>query len=391
MTGFDIIVVGAGVSGAVLAERFAKVQNKKVLVLEQRAHIGGNCYDYQTEHGVTVHHYGPHLFHTNKEHVWEYLSHFTSWTPYEHKVLGSIDGKLVPIPFNLNTLDAIYPHNQAREIEALLVKEYGLGGKVPILALRNSKTMLIKELGELVYQKFFVNYTSKQWGCSPEEISPAVTARVPIVISRDDRYFHDKYQAVPSQGYTQLIANILDHPNIEVRLNTDALKFVSLNIQKQSVFLNGEKFDGKLIFTGMLDQLFNYVDGELPYRSLQFDFQTLDHDQFQPATTVNYPNEHAYTRITEFKHILNQSTSATTIVREYPQDYDRHDLAKNVPYYPIFNEINQQCFEQYKQMVHAFPNVITAGRLADYKYYNMDDAVDNALAIFNQFSSHENV
>ena len=230
MTGFDIIVVGAGVSGAVLAERFAKVQNKKVLVLEQRAHIGGNCYDYQTEHGVTVHHYGPHLFHTNKEHVWEYLSHFTSWTPYEHKVLGSIDGKLVPIPFNLNTLDAIYPHNQAREIEALLVKEYGLGGKVPILALRNSKTMLIKELGELVYQKFFVNYTSKQWGCSPEEISPAVTARVPIVISRDDRYFHDKYQAVPSQGYTQLIANILDHPNIEVRLNTDALKLSLIHI-----------------------------------------------------------------------------------------------------------------------------------------------------------------
>lgn len=383
MCEFDIVVIGAGFSGAVLAERFARVGGKRVLVLEKREHLAGNCYDFQNEYGVSVHRYGPHLFHTSKENVWKYLSRFTAWTPYEHKVLGSIDGKLVPIPFNLNTLDALYPKKQAREIEALLVKEYGVGGKVPVLDLRKNPSTLLSELGELVYQKFFVNYTSKQWGCAPEEISPAVTARVPVLISRDDRYFHDKYQAIPSEGYTQLIANILNHPNIEVRLNTDALKLVSLNMQEQIVLLNGVKFNGKLVFTGMLDQLFNYVDGELRYRSLQFDFQTLKQQEFQPATTVNYPNEQAYTRITEFKHILNQVTTATTIVKEYPQDYDRHDSAKNIPYYPILNDKNQQRFEQYKQMVKAFPNVITAGRLADYKYYNMDDAVGNALKIFS--------
>jgi UDP-galactopyranose mutase len=386
MCKFDTVVIGAGFSGAVLAERFARVGGKRVLVLEKREHLAGNCYDFQNEYGVSVHRYGPHLFHTNKEHVWKYLSRFTAWTPYEHKVLGSIDGKLVSIPFNLNTLDALYPKKQAQEIEALLVKEYGFGGKVPILELRKNPSTLLKELGELVYQKFFVNYTSKQWGCAPEEISPAVTARVPVVISRDDRYFHDKYQAIPSEGYTQLIANILNHPNIEVRLNTDALKFVSLNTREQSVLLNGVKFNGKLVFTGMLDQLFDYVDGELPYRSLQFDFQTLKQKEFQPATTVNYPNEQAYTRITEFKHILNQATTATTIVKEYPQDYDRHNSAKNIPYYPILNDRNHQRFEQYKQMVQSFPNVITAGRLADYKYYNMDDAVGNALDIFNKSS-----
>lgn len=386
MSDFDVIVVGAGFSGAVLAERFATEQNKKVLVLEQRPHIAGNCYDYQTEHGVTVHHYGPHLFHTNKEDVWQYLSQFTQWTPYEHKVLGSIDGKLVPIPFNLNTLDALYPKAEARQLEELLVAQYGAGGKVPILDLRNSSYPELQQLGELVYQKFFVNYTSKQWGCSPEEISPAVTARVPVVISRDNRYFHDKYQAIPSQGYSQLIANILDHPNIEVRLNTDASKLVTLNMNERTVFFQEQQFNGKLVFTGMLDQLFNYVDGELPYRSLQFDFQTLNQAEFQPATTVNYPNEQAYTRITEFKHILNQATAATTIVKEYPQDYDRHDPAKNVPYYPIFNDTNQQRYDLYKGRVMGFPNIITAGRLADYKYYNMDDAVGNALQTFNSLA-----
>ncbi|MEM5497135.1 UDP-galactopyranose mutase [Paraglaciecola mesophila] len=386
MSEYDVIVVGAGFSGAVLAERFAKIHDKKVLVLEQRSHVAGNCYDYKTEHGVTVHHYGPHLFHTNNEEVWQYLSQFTKWTPYEHKVLGSIDGNLVPIPFNLNTLDALYPKEQAQQIEALLIEQYGVDGKVPILELRKSSHVLLQQLGELVYQKFFVNYTSKQWGCSPEEISPAVTARVPVVISRDDRYFHDKYQAIPSEGYTQLITNILNHSNISVHLDTDATKLVALNMNDQRLFFNGQAFNGKLVFTGMLDELFDYLDGELPYRSLQFDFETLAQAQYQAATTVNYPNEHAYTRITEFKHILNQPTTHSTIVKEYPQDYDRFDPAKNVPYYPIFNQANQERFEQYKQRVQAFENVITAGRLADYKYYNMDDAVGNALKIFNRFT-----
>ncbi|MGY0635749.1 MAG: UDP-galactopyranose mutase [Paraglaciecola chathamensis] len=382
MSDFDVIVVGAGFSGAVMAERFASQQNKKVLVLEQRPHIAGNCYDYIDDTGITVHHYGPHLFHTNKEQVWQYLSQFTQWTPYEHKVLGSIDGKLVPIPFNLNTLYQLYPNVQARDIESLLVEHYGAGGRVPILELRKSPYETLQQLAELVYEKFFVNYTTKQWGCSPEDISPEVTARVPIVISRDDRYFHDKYQAIPSQGYTQLIAKILNHNNIEVRLNTDATSLIRLNDATKSVEFKGQEFNGKVVFTGMLDQLFDYSDGELPYRSLQFDFQTLDTPEFQPNTTVNYPNEHAYTRITEFKHIFKQGSDQTVIVKEYPQDYDRNDPIKNVPYYPIFNQDNQQKFDQYKKRLAYFKNIISAGRLADYKYYNMDDAVGNVLSYF---------
>jgi UDP-galactopyranose mutase len=382
MTQYDVIVVGAGFSGAVMAERFASQQNKKVLVIEQRSHIAGNCYDYADKSGITVHHYGPHLFHTNKQEVWDYLSQFTEWTPYEHKVLGSIDGELVPIPFNLNTLYQLYPETEANEIETLLVEQYGVGGKVPILELRKSQFATLQQLAELVYQKFFVNYTTKQWGCSPEDISPEVTARVPIVISRDDHYFHDKYQAIPSQGYTQLISNILEHDNIEIRLNTDATSLLRLNIDTKTIVFEEKRFKGKLVFTGMLDQLFEYAEGELPYRSLQFDFQTLDIEEFQPNTTVNYPNEHAYTRITEFKHILQQQSDKTVIVKEYPQDYDRHDPQKNVPYYPIFNDENQQRFDAYKKRLEGFENIISAGRLADYKYYNMDDAVGNVLSYF---------
>lgn len=384
MSEFDVIVVGAGFSGAVMAERFASQQNKKVLVLEQRSHIAGNCYDYYDDSGITVHHYGPHLFHTNKQDVWQYLSQFTQWTPYEHKVLSSIDGKLVPIPFNLNTLYQLYPDDQAHEIETLLVEQYGAGGQVPILELRKSQFATLQQLAELVYEKFFVNYTTKQWGCSPEDISAEVTARVPIVVSRDDRYFHDKYQAIPSQGYTQLIANILKHDNIEVRLNTDASTLLQLNSEAKTILFDEHEFSGTLVFTGMLDQLFEYSEGELPYRSLQFDFQTLDTKQFQPNTTVNYPNEHAYTRITEFKHIMQQESHKTVIVKEYPQDYDRHDPVKKVPYYPIFNDQNQQKFEIYKKRLAAFKNIISAGRLADYKYYNMDDAVRNALICFSR-------
>ncbi|WP_339724835.1 UDP-galactopyranose mutase [uncultured Paraglaciecola sp.] len=386
MCEFDVIVVGAGFSGAVMAERFASQQDKKVLVLEQRPHIAGNCYDYSHESGITVHHYGPHLFHTSKEHVWQYLSQFTKWTPYEHKVLGSIDGKLVPIPFNLNTLYQLYPVAQAQEIETLLIEQYGAGGKVPILELRKSQFATLQQLAELVYEKFFVNYTTKQWGCSPEDISPEVTARVPIVVSRDDRYFHDKYQAIPSQGYTQLIGNILKHDNIEVRLNTDACSLLALNNKNKTVIFDEHEFTGTLVFTGMLDQLFDYSEGELPYRSLQFDFQTLDTKEFQPNTTVNYPNEHAYTRITEFKHILQQTSDKTVIVKEYPQDYDRHDPTKNVPYYPIFNDKNHRRFDAYKMRLNGFDNVISVGRLADYKYYNMDDAVGKVLEVFSSLA-----
>ncbi|NCP65370.1 MAG: UDP-galactopyranose mutase [Paraglaciecola sp.] len=382
MGDYDVIVIGGGFSGAVMAERFANLQNKRVLVIEQRAHIAGNCFDYVNEAGILVHHYGPHLFHTNKSAVWDYLSQFTEWTPYEHKVLAAVDSKLVPIPFNLNTLEMMFSHDEAEALKQCLIATYGFDSKVPILELRQSPDAKLRELAECVYEKFFVNYTTKQWGCSPEQISPSVTARVPVVISRDDRYFQDRYQAIPKEGYTKLVAKILAHPNITVTLNTDATSLIKLDVQSRTITFKGQPFNGTLVFTGMLDQLFAYCHGELPYRSLQFDFQTLDLEQFQAATTVNYPNEHRYTRITEFKHILGQKSAQTTIVKEYPQDYDRLDPTKNVPYYPIFNDQNQQRFDAYKTLVDGFTNIITAGRLADYKYYNMDDAIANALNYF---------
>ncbi len=383
----DVIVVGAGFSGAVIAERFASQVGAKVLVLEQRSHIAGNCFDYRNEHGVLIHKYGPHLFHTNNEAVWSYLSEFTQWTAYEHEVLGSVDGKLVPIPFNLNSLYSLFPEPEAKEVEALLLANYTLGEKVSIWALRQSDSAKLRELGEFVYQKLFVNYTTKQWGCAPEHISPEVLNRVPVVISKDNRYFHDKYQAIPSEGYSQLITKMLNHPNIEVQLNTNASSLISLNAQTKQIYFDGEEFTGKLFFTGMLDQLFNYIDGELPYRSLQFDFETLNQKQFQPVTTVNYPNEHAFTRITEFKHILKDKSEKTTIVREFPQDYDRNDPNKNVPYYPLFTDANERKYEGYHKLAKQFPQLKILGRLGDYKYYNMDDAIAKALFLFDLESS----
>lgn len=380
----DVLVIGAGLSGAVMAERLASQCDKSVLVLEQRDHIGGNCFDYRNEQGIVVHHYGPHLFHTNNQTVWEYLSQFTQWHPYEHQVLSSIDGTLVPLPFNLNTLALLYDEEQASHIEKLLIEHYGFGHKVSIMELKKCQVEALNQLGQLVYDKFFVNYTTKQWGCAPEDISPAVLARVPVVISRDNRYFHDKHQAIPVQGYTPMFEALLGHDNISVELSQDATKRLSLDLDNGQICFDGVQFNGQVIFTGMLDALFDYMQGELPYRSLQFNFQTVKTCQYQPQTTVNYPNEHAYTRITEFKHILPVESDYTTIVTEYPQDFDRHDPEKNVPYYPVFNQTNQRAYDGYRSLADKFDNLHVLGRLADYKYYNMDDAVANALALFER-------
>lgn len=386
----DVIVVGAGFSGAVVAERCANVANQRVLVLEQREHMGGNCYDYQNEDGILVHHYGPHLFHTNKKKVWDYLSQFTQWHPYEHKVLSRVDEQLVPLPFNLNTLDKLYPKDQAEAIASLLISKYGEGAKVPILELKQSNEEVLQGLGQLVYDKFFVNYTVKQWGCKPEDIAPEVTARVPVVISRDDRYFHDTYQAIPINGYTAVFKRMLSHPNITLTLNCDATHRIALDKTSGQIYFDGEVFEGKLVFTGMLDALFDYVHGELPYRSLQFVYERHEQGFFQPATTVNFPNEERFTRITEFKHIVPVETDNTVIVKEYPQDFDRHDPEKNVPYYPVFNQSNSQAHATYQALTQQFSNLVVLGRLADYKYYNMDDAVNNALSCFEKLNGDEN-
>jgi len=382
MVNFDIVVVGAGFSGAVIAERFAGRQNRKVLVVEQRKHIAGNCFDYIDDHGVSVHKYGPHLFHTDNKQVWEYLSRFTEWRPYQHRVLASIDGRKVPLPFNLNSLHQLYPATLASKLEQKLISCYGFGVKVPILELRKADDEDLKQLANYIYEKVFVNYTAKQWGCKPEYIAPEVTGRVPVFISRDDRYFQDRYQAVPKLGYIRLFENLLAHRNIHLMLNTRFSDIMTFDKTSGELTLFGNPFKGKLVYTGMLDELFDYCCGELPYRSLRLEFESYALHFFQETTTVNYPNDYDFTRITEFKHITQQTLPETTIVREYPQDYNRRDSRKNIPYYPIFKKENQEKYKKYRELAENMEQLVILGRLADYRYYDMDDAVDMALNVF---------
>ncbi|NOQ64643.1 MAG: UDP-galactopyranose mutase [Methyloprofundus sp.] len=380
---FDIIIVGAGFAGAVLAERLATQKNKRILIIDKRQHIGGNCYDCVDEHGVLIHKYGPHLFHTDNKSVFDYLSQFTQWRPYQHEVLAFIDGQKVPVPFNLNSLHSLLPKSLADSLELKLIDKFGYGVKVPILELRNEEDKELKFLADFIYEKIFVNYTAKQWGKKPEDISPEVTGRVPVHISRDNRYFQDKYQAIPSQGYTKVFDKMLDHPNISLLLNTDFKDVCNVNFQTGVIQFMESDFKGHLIFTGLIDELFNSQFGELPYRSLAFQFDHLAVDQFQEKTTINYPNDYDFTRITEFKHISQQVISGTSIVKEIPQDFERDNPEKNIPYYPIFTEENKKKLERYQDFASQFDNITLAGRLAENRYYDMDDIVARALQVFD--------
>ena len=377
---YDFLVVGAGLTGSVLAERLASQLDRRVLVIDRRAHIAGNAFDGLDEHGVMIHHYGPHVFHTNSAEVWNYLSGFTEWHPYEHRVLAEIDGQCVPVPFNLTCLHRLFPEAQATRLERLLVGRYGMERKVSILKLRadsREANELTKEdaeklrwLADFIYDNVFYGYTTKQWGLTPEELGPTITGRVPVHISRDDRYFQDVYQALPKVGYTALVQSLLSHDNIDIETNA------SFSDAQSSV-----SFD-HLIYTGPIDEYFDYTHGELPYRSLRFDFEHFNKPFYQPSATVNFPNAHDYTRITEFKHATGQQTTGTTIAREYPQ---AHIRGENEPYYPIPLDTNHGLYEKYAGEVGKAGEYVTfAGRLADYKYYNMDQAVGRALAVFRK-------
>ena len=358
---FDYLIVGAGFAGSVLAERLARGSGKKVLLVDRRPHIGGNAYDHYNDAGILVHKYGPHIFHTNSREVFEYLSQFTEWRPYQHRVLASVDGQLVPMPINLDTINKLYGLNLTSfELEDFFAKVAEHKEEI-----RTSEDVVVSKIGRELYEKFFRNYTRKQWDMDPSELDASVTARVPTRTNRDDRYFTDTYQAMPLHGYTRLFENMLDHPNIKIMLNTDYREIEAAFPYKE------------MIYTGPVDEFFDMRYGKLPYRSLEFKHETIETPLHQPAAVINYPNEHLYTRVTEFKYLTGQEHSKTSIVYEYPR-------AEGDPYYPVPRPENAEIYRQYKELADATPGVHFVGRLATYKYYNMDQVVAQALTLYSK-------
>lgn len=363
---YDTLIVGAGFSGSVLAERLATQSHQKVLVVDKRPHIGGNAYDHYNEDGILIHKYGPHIFHTNSQEIYEYLSQFTAWRPYEHTVLADVDDKLVPIPINLNTINQLYGWNlTSAEVERFFARV-----AEPCNPIRTSEDVVLNAVGRELYEKFFRGYTRKQWGVDPSELDKLVTARIPTRTNRDNRYFTDTYQVMPLHGYTRMFEAMLDHPNITVMLETDYRE------------VRGKIPYRSLVFTGPVDEYFNYCYGKLPYRSLEFKHETHDMPVFQPAPVVNYPNRHEYTRITEFKYLTGQAHEKTSIVYEYPQ-------AEGDPYYPVPKPENADLYAKYKALADATPNVHFVGRLATYRYYNMDQVVGQALNLYKQLAGEK--
>jgi UDP-galactopyranose mutase len=358
---FDYCIVGAGFAGSVLAERLARGAGKRVLVVECRPHVGGNAYDHYDEAGLLVHRYGPHIFHTNSREVFQYLSRFTEWRPYEHSVKASVDGQRLPIPINLDTLNALY----ARNMSTLEAEAFLNGLAEPRERYRTSEEVVVGRVGRELYEKFFRNYTRKQWGLDPSQLDASVAARVPVRTNRDARYFTDTYQAMPKHGYTRMFERMLSHPHIHVLLQTDYRD------------IEGIIPYGTMIYTGPVDEYFENRYGKLPYRSLEFKHETHDSEWFQDAPVVNFPNEHLYTRVTEFKYLTGQRHSKTSIVYEYP-------TSEGDPYYPIPTPENGELYRKYKALADAESRTYFVGRLATYKYYNMDQVVAQALATYQK-------
>ena len=379
---FDVLVAGTGYAGSVAARALAE-QGRRVLVLERRDHIGGNAYDCLDRAGVLIHQYGPHIFHTNDKRAFDWLSRFTQWRDYQHRVIANIpdgEGRMTyPVPFNLTSLETAFGAEEGKRLGDKLIAAYGAEKKVTILELRQNADPEIAALADYVYEHVFVHYTMKQWGQTPEEIDPNTTARVPVFLSRDDRYFQDAYQGMPLEGYTPMFKAMLDHPNITVELGADALK--RLDVSGDVLKVDGQPFDGPVIYTGQADELFAFRFGPLPYRTLDFAFETLERDDFQNGYgTVNYTVDEAYTRITEFKHLTGQTIpGVTTIVKEYSRAYTGAE--GEIPYYAIINPANNEQYGKYKALADRFPNLHLLGRLAEYKYYNMDAIAVKALEL----------
>lgn len=360
---FDYLIVGAGFAGSVLAERLARGLNKKVLIIDRRSHIGGNAYDCYDSSGILIHRYGPHIFHTNSADIFNYLSRFTEWRQFQHRVLASVDGQLVPIPINLDTVNNLYGLNLTPQG----MRDYLATVSEKREKVVTSEDVVVGTVGRELYEKFFRGYTRKQWGLDPSELDAQVTARVPVRFNRDSRYFTDTYQAMPARGFTHMFGNMLDHPNIKILLNADYRE-----VMDEVSFEN-------LIYTGQIDEFFDYQFGPLPYRCLEFKHETHNKPVFQSAPVINYPNDYAYTRVTEFKYLTGQEHAQTSIVYEFPK-------AEGDPYYPIPRPDNAALYKKYHALAEQNPNIHFVGRLATYKYYNMDQVVGQALSVFSRLS-----
>lgn len=358
---FDWLIVGAGFAGATLAERIATQRNEKVLVVDRRPHIAGNAYDRYNDDGLLIHEYGPHIFHTNSAAIFAHLSQFTEWRPYEHRVLGMVDGMEVPIPINLDTVNKLY----GLKLTSDELPAWFAARAETVDPIRTSEDVVVSVVGRELYEKFFQGYTRKQWGMDPSELDKSVTARVPTRTNRDDRYFTDEFQAMPKHGYTRMFAKMLDHPNIKVMTQTDFRE-----IQNEVAYK-------RLIYSGPVDEYFDFRFGKLPYRSLRFAHETHDVERILPTGTVNYPQTEAYTRVSEYKYMTGQIHPKTAITYEYPS-------AEGDPYYPIPRPENAELYKKYERLAMATPNVWFVGRLATYRYYNMDQVTGQALATFRR-------
>lgn len=361
------LVVGAGISGSALANKLSS--SEQVVVIDSFSTIAGNCYDYKDNNGIMIHKYGSHIFHTSNIEVWDFLSQFTGFNTYMHKVIGLVDGNEVPIPFNFNTIQKIFPKTLADSIEKKLLSQYKYDTKIPIMEFMKQDDEELRFLAEYIYENVFLHYTEKQWGKSPEEIDGAVTARVPVYLSRDDRYFQNRFQGIPSEGYTKMIEKMLDHPNITVKLNTSFKD------------IDHTKYD-RIFYTGPIDELMDYCFDPLPYRSVHFKFEEYDMEHYQSNSVVNYPNNYDFTRIHEYKYYLNDKSEKTVIAKEYSEDFVP---GKNDRFYPIPTEENIKLYNKYLKVAkEKYPNMYFLGRLGDYKYYDMDKAVARAFEVYRE-------
>lgn len=365
---YDYLIVGAGITGCTLAERLANEHKKLVLIIDKRDHIGGNSYDCYNDDGILIHKYGPHIFHSNIQEVWDYLSQFTEWLPYQHKVMAFVEGKLVPLPINLDTVNLLL----GTDFDENTIHDYFDSVRVHKDEIRNSEEMVTSKVGQELFEKLYRNYTKKQWDLYPAELAPEVTARLPVRTNRESRYFTDQYQGMPQNGYTRMFEAMLASERITVRLNTD-FKTEGKNISCRN-----------LIYTGPIDEYYDFCVGPLPYRSLRFDFETINAEKFQPVAVVNYPNDHDYTRITEYKHMTGQHHPKTTVSREFAK-------AEGDPYYPVPRPQNQELYEQYQALAGRETNVFFAGRLGRYRYLNMDTAVHEALLLVDALTTSRNI